>query len=717
MLRRIQPSITPTAGVQPAWLQFAPSNAPSSTESQFNAPAAKRCKDRSESEADISTTAASAPEPAGYEAISTPENWQLDTETLDRMVASLRGMSIEQSDTSLSFHIYDLAEDYPEGLRSEQSRAFVVAADIIAYVRQQLHHGSANQRWNQRGSGQPQNDELANGSTAPIDEALMRTHFIDHYVGGCLPDSEFVRFAFSETHATEDRRDLARRIAHALLGEDSHQPGDAQRTSAQAANARPDFAALGQELLHYKPRLRAHAAFAVAAGNDDHMAAVAYTEARRRLDSRYVVQLMQMPGHTYCRIGMPAWPQAHWWVIDPWPRDANPVRFEHHLGCDNSQVVLSKPAKGMPCTAEKGERYREWCELVAHRLTEFQAFMWPGIDIPMQATHHCLYPTKDPIRPVYTVLIRQPDVELTPQYHRISRELEDARIIVAGIIRDVKASFKYGSTNQRWNFERNGQPGSSEAADRSQERYVEASLRGSYLRYVYPRHVSDDEMRRFAEADHRGDPYRIDLAHQIQRLLASEPTESGAAPAHTPNAQASLDMLRERVLECKRRLSTFAALGAEVGNCGEFANLSYMLARQRFGPEYRVAYAWTVIPDHAFCVVGKAQWPVEHWWVIDAWPRDAYPVLAQHYFGYENGRLGVAKPGKGGAHSFEQRMRYARLRGDVANKYSEYRHSDAGTRDASYVRPLADDTSMYNCLYPTTDPVKWRYYVSAAEYG
>lgn len=749
MLRRMRPPIARSPSVQPASSQFAQTATASGIESQPNAPAVKRYKGLFESEAGNSATAASAPEPTGYEAISTPEPLDLDPQTLNMISAFLREMPdspalggpprnaaaetstaepmtshvtlgakpIEQADAHLSLQFYDLATDYPDGIRSDYARAFVVATDIIAYVRNQLHHGSANQRWNQQGSGQPHNDELANRSAEPINEALMRTQFIDHHSGRCLPENELSRFAWSQIHSTEDRRELARRIAQAFMWSNSPEPGDAQHANAQAASTRPDFAALGQEMLRYKPRLIAHTAYAVAAGNDDHMAAFAYTDARHRLNSSYVVQLMQMPDHTFCRIGMPAWPEAHWWVIDPWPRDAYPVRFEHHLGYGKSQVLASKPGKGAPCSDEKLQRYRALRRSMAHRLQEFREWTWPGINARTRVMHNCLYPTKDPIQGLYTVLVRQPDVGLTPQYHRISREHEDTRVVVAGVIRDVKASLKYGSENQLWNFERGGQTGNPEGADQSQERYVETRLRMNFLRNADPSHLSDDEMRRFAESDHRGAPYRIDLAGQIQRLLFSRPNENGAGSALAPDAQASLDMLRGQVLRCKRRLSAFTALGAEVGNCGEFADVSYMLARQRFGPEYTVAFATTAIPEHAFCVVGKKDWPLDLWWVIDAWPRDAYPVLAQHYFGYENIRRGVAKPGKGIAHSLEQQMRYARLRGDVAKKYQEFRQSKRAQHDNDMPQLANARFLMYNCLYPAADPVKWHYYVSATDFS
>lgn len=229
-------------------------------------------------------------------------------------------------------------------------------------------------------------------------------------------------------------------------------------------------------------------------------------------------------------------------------------------------------------------------------------------------------------------------------------------------------------------------------------------MRLNFLREPPAGHLSDEEMRRFAGADHGNATYRIDVAGKIRRLLSCEPAGSEQAA----DDQKALEKLREEVLVGKPRLLAYAALGAEVGNCGEFACVSYMLARQRFGPEYMVHFATTAIPEHQFCVVGMKDWPLSDWWVIDAWPRDAYPVLAKHYFAHENIRLGDGKPGKGVPHSPEKEQRYVRFRDDVARRFEEYRQSratnSANTKSLAQALP-----NMYNCLYPTADPVKWRY--------
>lgn len=610
---------------------------------------------------------------------------------------------IVQPDTDLPHRTFDLAAEYPDGVQSDYARAYVIAADIVDYVREQLSYGSANQKWNDKNAETSQNERQANPSSAPIHEALMRTQFIDHYSGRYLPESKMRRFALSQTHRSEEQRDLARRIRHAFMWSETPEPDDAPQAGAQRADTHSDFVALAQEVLQYKPRLLAQTAYVVRAGNDNHMAALAYTGARYRFDSSYVVQLMQMPGHTFCRIGMPAWPEERWWVIDPWPRDAYPVRFEHHLGYGCSELLVSKPGKGAPDSDEKEQRYAALNSLMAEGLRDFREKTWPDVKKPTLTMHNCLYPTKDSISWLYTVLVRQPDVELTPRYERISRRHEEARIVVAGIIKDVKAKLKYGSKNQAWNFD-SDPAGGPQSASQSQKRLAEVSMRLNFLREPPAGHLSDEEMRRFADADNGNATYRIDVAGKIRRLLSCEPAGSEQAA----DDQKALEKLREEVLVGKPRLLAYAALGAEVGNCGEFACVSYMLARQRFGPEYMVHFATTAIPEHQFCVVGMKDWPLSDWWVIDAWPRDAYPVLAKHYFAHENIRLGDGKPGKGVPHSPEKEQRYVRFRDDVARRFEEYRQSratnSANTKSLAQALP-----NMYNCLYPTADPVKWRY--------
>lgn len=614
---------------------------------------------------------------------------------------------INQADTKLSSRIVDLSAEYPDGMRSDYARAYVIAADIIDYVRDQLHHGSANQEWNREDAETLQTGDV-DPSPTPINQALMRTQFIDHYSGRYLPESELRRFAFSERHRSKGQRDLAEQIRQAYIRPETPEHGDAPLASTQRAGAEPDVAALAQQMLYYKPRLLAQTAHAAHAGNDNHMAALAYTDARYRFDSSYVIQLMQMPGHTFCRIGMPAWPEERWWVIDPWPRDACPVRFEHHLGYGRARVLVSKPGKGEPDSEEKEQRYVRLSSLTAKGLEDFSEKTWPKLKQPTLTMHNCLYPTKDMTSWTYTVLLRQPDVPLAPRYERISRKHEEARVVAADIIREVQAKLKYGSNNQEWNFARSDSAGEPERARRSQKRWDETSMRLDFLREPPAGHLSDDEMRRFADADHGEWPYRMNLAAKIQRLLPSEPNEGSAGSQLAADDLKELNALRQEVLCGKPRLIAYAALGAEVGNCGEIARVCYMLARQRFGQEYNVYFAKTAIPEHVFCVVGMNDWPLREWWVIDPWPRDAYPVLAKHYFADENIRLEEGKRGKGVPHSPEKEMRYARLRDDVARRFEEYRQSES-SNSANHESLAEALPELYNCLYPTAEPVKWRY--------
>lgn len=707
LLRRLQRPIAPAADVQPAWLHPEQTGGPPMTEAQSFAPEPKRHK-AAESRLGHTETA----QPTEPEATPEPTPFDLDPQTVSEMAAFLREMpsspgtssgtdTIEQADKPLRSIMHDLAKEYPGGVQSEYARAYVLATDTIRYVREALCYGSANQKWNHKPSARLPSGEHANRSQ-PVNQALMRTQFVDRYSGRYLPEREMARFVWLRTHRSEDQRDLALRIQQVFRGAESPDSGDAQPAGAQRADSGPELAALAQEMLQYKPRLHAYTAFAVRAGNDNHMAALAYTDARYRFDPTYTIQLMQMPGHRFCRIGMPAWPEKHWWVIDPWPRNAYPVRFHHHLGYGTAQVLVSKPGKGTPASDQKQRRYEAFCKSMSDGLRDFKENTWPSIEAQTQTIHNCLYPTKAPFNRIYTVLVRQPDVELTPRHYRISQEHEDARIIVADIIKEVKANLKYGSDNQAWNFQSDARD--PESASQAQKRFEATSMRLNYLRSPPAGHVSDDEMRRFAKADHRGASRRIDLASKIRRLLPCEPNDGSVGAAPAADSEKSLDTLRNEVLQGKRRLRAYAALGAEVGNCGEFADVSYVLARQRFGPEYTIKLARTAIPEHSFCIVGKNDWPLHLWWVIDPWPRDAYPVLVQHYFAYENVRPGAGKPGKGIAHSPEQQMRYERLRADVARRLEGHRSRTSPN--------LADEMRyLYNCLYPTANPVKWHYHV------
>ncbi|HEY1029170.1 MAG TPA: hypothetical protein VGE28_16280 [Pseudomonas sp.] len=121
----------------------------------------------------------------------------------------------------------------------------------------------------------------------------------------------------------------------------------------------------------------------------------------------------------------------------------------------------------------------------------------------------------------------------------------------------------------------------------------------------------------------------------------------------------------------KPRRSAFSALQMGVGNCGERADLAYVLCREYFDRSWTVAITSATRTDHAFVVVWKNMEDidivenglgkrVEPIIVVDPWPQKAQALLWEHFFIHDGSLPRDAqnvchinvKPGKG-AHFFD----------------------------------------------------------------
>jgi hypothetical protein len=603
---------------------------------------------------------------------------------------------IWHTDVELRGAVRNLSSAYAPGIDNDYTQAFIIANRIIADTQRFLNYGSSNQRWN-------------DATPDRMKEATKRVRFLEECSASYLPEAELNDFGWSPRNTSGE----AKQLAAAIRGVDS-----------EDASARAQTAELARQVLLRKPGLRARLAIAVQAGNDDQMAEVAYWLARDRFSPDYTVELAQMPGHKFCLVGKEEWPRDDWWVIDPWPRDTYPVQLQHHLGSGDTTVILSKPGKGgQPSTDQARRKAEAKDRQEPARYERIRAAMTRGLEAFQPSTapikgqqgvmHNSLRPSKDPIRQIYTVLIQQSDEILRPVAYAISPEHERARRIAARIIHDVKCGLKYGPGNQMWNLGEAGRAKDQVEPGVSQGKEKDINLRISFMRNPPARHLSDEELRCFAVADHKGWEYRVDLARKIKAALPPQPgTSDSSAP---PNAGAASDLgkLSRDVLSGKNRLSAYAALGVQAGNCGEFAALAYTLARQRFDSTYTVMLASTLIPEHAFCMVGKNEWNRADWWVIDAWPRDPYPVLARHYFARRNIMVQWCKPAKGALHPAEKVRRYERLRAVVARRFQIYAEAVRRAPQQQAVTTDAESLakSCYNCLYPTQEPIQWHYQV------
>lgn len=599
--------------------------------------------------------------------------------------------AIWHADVELPTAVRDLASAYAEGIDNDYTQAYITANQIIWDTRAFLKYGSSNQRWN--------------GEKADrMKEATKRVAFLEDCSATYLPEVEVDRFAWSPRNKSGEAGELA----FAIRSADADEP---QAETIERA----------RQVLLRKPRLRARLAIAVQAGDDNHMAEVAYWLARERFGADHTVQLAEMPGHMFCLVGKDEWPRDDWWVIDPWPRDAYPVQLKHHLSGGNISVIVGKPGKhGRPPTEQSMRKAKE--EEV--RRDRIRAAMTRGLEAfqpdpapktgQQRVMHNSLYPTREPTRQIYTVLIRHSNEMPRSMRYIVSAEHEHARLLAERIIRDVKSGLEYGSSNQLWNSTNAGRAEAHESHGRSNGADVGAGVRIPFLRSADAHHLSKQELKRFAQADHKGWEYRVDLADKIKRALQPDPGAGGANPTASAEAKSALGKVSRDALFSKPRLSAYAALGVQAGNCGECASLAYTLARQRFDPAYTVMYASTLIPEHAFCIVGKNTWHRDDWWVIDAWPRDAYPVLVRHYLARRNISVVWSKPAKGSSHSAEKEKRYEQLRSDVARRFGALVKAQREQPQQSAAGTETDDPStyLYNCLYPTVEPIRWTYEVA-----
>jgi hypothetical protein len=600
--------------------------------------------------------------------------------------------AIWHADVELPNAICNLSSAYAPGIDNDYTRAYITAHRIIQDTRALLRYGSSNQRWNREKPDR-------------MKDATKRVRFLEDDSASYLPESELFRFSASPRNDSAEAQQLAAAI---------------REISADDPAAQTRKIELARQLLLLKPRLRARLAVAVQAGDDNHMAEVAYWLARKRFDGDHTIQLAQMRGHTFCVVGKKEWPRDDWWVIDPWPRDPYPVQSKHHLSGGNADVIVSKPGKFGRTPSLEAER--KAVEEEARR-EEIRAAMTRGLDAsqpgpmanigPQRVMHNCLYPTQDPTRQIYTVLIQHSNEALKQMRYPISAEHERARVIAAHIIEEARSGLKYGSSNQLWNDARTRQVQASEGPDPSEGGDLGADARIRFLRHPKAYLLPKEEVLRFAKADHKGREHRIDLANKIKHALQPSPNTSDTGARPSQAAKLALGRLCRDVLLSKPRLSAYASLGAQAGNCGNFASLAYTLARQLFDPAYTVIYASTLIPEHAFCIVGRNEWERDDWWVIDPWPRDAYPVLARHYLARRNIRYLWRKPAKGTLHSAEKTKRYEQLRSDVARKFEAqmkaYRQRQPPQQQVG-AAPQGDPSgSLYNCLYPTLEPIHWIY--------
>ncbi|WP_146166266.1 hypothetical protein [Trinickia symbiotica] len=142
-----------------------------------------------------------------------------------------------------------------------------------------------------------------------------------------------------------------------LYGSGNHRfikPGSHQRVGFAYQTTRD----LTPHAFFAKPRSGMLVAATAQAANCDHMAMFAYSQARILLSSEYVVEIAQMPGHTFCRIGKAYWTYDRCVIVDPWPKHAYAVVGKDHFSHGKSiDVVRSKYAKGTTHAPEKDAKY------------------------------------------------------------------------------------------------------------------------------------------------------------------------------------------------------------------------------------------------------------------------------------------------------------------------------------------------------------------------
>ena len=289
------------------------------------------------------------------------------------------------------------------------------------------------------------------------------------------------------------------------------------------------------------------------------------------------------------------------------------------------------------------------------------------------------------------------------------------------IIREVRRRLPFGSSNQRWNF---GCDADTPAPGLS------AFPASCFLVDHGHLHLPEDELRRYvnecSEDERRDriqravDKYFKNAAEQdetdaakseLKRGIESALGDPNSTALEMPQVRSALDVLKHQAWYIKPRLRAHAALAVQAGLCDQMMAVSYMLARERFGPEYLVQLGG--ISGHAFCRVGKPHWPEQYWVAIDPWPSKAYALLIEHHLSFgKKYTVYFNKPGKGHPASPEQEARYARLRGAIEVAYSEFKKS------WHYGKPDLSWSGMHNCLYPTPPGTSymWRYPVYAASH-
>lgn len=294
-----------------------------------------------------------------------------------------------------------------DNVSAEHGKALITAKQIIADVRTQLRFRSANQEWNfARSEGQ--RDEVTKrvqflyqcASFYVQDE--LRRYIARHEPAqrAAWVDSRLATYATQLEEKKEPQADSLkqefRRALTAALG-----PAVSEASAAEASNVAVKSAMddLRSQVMNRKPRLRALAAQAIEAGNCDQMAALTFMLARERFERDYLVQLVSVPGHIFCRVGKRHWRDEQFIVIDPWPREAYPILAGHHLGYRHVMTLQrSKPGLHACVSNDKQERYARFRESMRWAFAHYEAntwvhqkpsdWYWTG-----NSLHNCLYPT------------------------------------------------------------------------------------------------------------------------------------------------------------------------------------------------------------------------------------------------------------------------------------------------------------------------------------
>jgi hypothetical protein len=144
-----------------------------------------------------------------------------------------------------------------------------------------------------------------------------------------------------------------------------------------------------------RPRRHALVAAVTKSGNCDQMAAFAYTLARKKLSPQYSAQIVQMPGHTFCRIGKVDWQDDQYIVIDSWPKHAYAVLGNDHFSHGQMLTTIrSKLCKGGPLGEKKADQYASFVDRAKKALNSLLWISHPGLGETYQGQRYTpLYPT------------------------------------------------------------------------------------------------------------------------------------------------------------------------------------------------------------------------------------------------------------------------------------------------------------------------------------